>query len=87
MQSCSRSDWNGHLHSVGCLLGCLEDCTAIENTPAEAHLLVTFANLVELGGLPKIFPEIHRVKFANKIWNIACLASSAPRVAKVIVPL
>lgn len=41
------------------------------NTPAEDNLLGAFADLVERGGgLPKIVPEIQRVKFAKNLWNV-----------------
>ena len=49
-----------------------EDCTIVENTPAEIDLLTPFANLVEMGGgIPKIVPEIQRVKYAKNLWNVA----------------
>ncbi|KZP22215.1 6-phosphogluconate dehydrogenase C-terminal domain-like protein [Athelia psychrophila] len=48
-----------------------EDCTIMVNTPAEDNLLGAFADLIERGGgLPKIVPEIQRVKFAKNLWNV-----------------
>ncbi|KAF7982813.1 hypothetical protein HWV62_25747 [Athelia sp. TMB] len=55
-----------------CLGVSRENCTVVENSPAEIDLLTPFAKLVEMGGgIPKIVPEIQRVKYAKNLWNVA----------------